>query len=339
MKHATQGAAGNAQAASRAGAQGPTGGGRALRSVCLVNCYDYQEYVVEAVRSALEQTVPFDEIVVVDDGSRDASAARLAEAFAGDPRVSLVRQANGGQLSCFHTGLARSTGELVFFLDADDAYEPGYLERALEVYTRHPECGVLLAAHRLVGERQGVRRVTEVDADLGFGAVLALSRSLKKLGIAPTSTLSARRALLERFLPLPEALLADWRTRADDVLVFGLALAGARRRTLAEPQVRYRVHGANAWFGRRHDAAYEYARELAITRLLRRLQDHLGYGDALAGHAHHEYRTLAQPTRAQLATYLKLVLRSDLRLGRKWTLMRTILTHHLRSRGRADEGR
>ncbi len=312
------------------------GAGRALRAVCLVNCFDYEPYVVEAVRSALEQSVPFDEVVVVDDGSRDRSAARVREAFAGEPRVALVRQENGGQLSCFHSGLARSSGDLVFFLDADDAYEPRYLERALEVYRAHAECDALFVGHRLVGAAEGLRSVTPKDADLGFGAVLALSRSLKKLGVAPTSTLSARRPVLERFLPLPGSLVADWRTRADDVLMFGLALAAARRRTLAEPLVRYRVHGANAWYGRRHDAAYEYRRELAITRLLDHLTRYLGYGEGLANHAHHEFRTLPRPTAAQLSTYLKLAWRSDLRWGRKWTLCRSMLAHHLRSRRGGD---
>lgn len=327
-----------ASPAEGAGTRSSADPARTLRAVCLVNCFDYETYVVDAVRSALEQSVPFDEIVVVDDGSRDSSAARVREAFAGEPRVALVRQQNGGQLTCFHSGLASSRSDLVFFLDADDAYEPHYLQRALEVYRAHPDCDALFVAHRLVGSAEGVRRVTPTDADLGFGAVLALSRSLKKLGVAPTSTLSARRSALERFLPLPAALVPDWRTRADDVLMFGLALAAARRRTLAEPLVRYRVHGANAWYGRRHDAPYEYRRELAITRLLRHLTQHLGYGEALASHAHHEFRTIPRPTGEQLATYLKLVWRSDLRWGRRWTLTRSLLAHHLGSRRERGAG-
>lgn len=307
---------------------------RPLRASCLVNCFDYERYVVEAVQSALAQSEAFDEIVVVDDGSRDGSAGRVAQAFAGEPRVSLVRQTNGGQLSAFHTGLARSSSEIVFFLDADDVYEPRYLERALAVYRAHPECEALACAHRLFGRREGLVRLVPEDRDLGFAAVLARSRSLKKLAVSPTSTLSVRRTVLERFLPLPDPMTADWRTRADDVLTFGVALAGARRRYLAEPLVGYRVHDSNAWYGRQRDETYEYRRELALTRLLRHLQHHLGYGDELAGHAHHEYRTFPRPNAAQLATYVKLALRADLRAARRWGMVGSILAHHLGSRRR-----
>jgi len=316
----------------RLGCAVPSPDTRALRTTCLVNCFNYEEFVVDAVGSALAQTTPFDEVVVVDDGSGDASAARIEEVFGDDPRVILVRQANAGQLACLQTGLARSAGDVVCFLDADDVYEPRYLERILALYRDRPDIGAVACARRYFGDRSGVESLFDVDTDLGFGAVLANSGSLPKIRATPTSTISARRVVLKRFLPVPEAFCGDWRTRADDVLAFGVALSCARRYYVAEPIVGYRVHGTNAYHGHKFDAVHKYLREIATTRILRHLVNHLGYGEGLIDHAHDEFCTIERPTGTQLAMYLKIAARAQLRLGRRVTLMHAILRHYVQSR-------
>ena len=171
----------------------PAAAGAGLRASCLVNNYDYGRYVVDAVTSALVQTAPFEEIVVVDDGSTDDSREKLRSAFRGEPRVRLIEKDNEGQLSCFHRALEVSTGDVIFFLDADDVYAPEYLETLRALYRRRPDCHFAISAYRTFGrEEREVRRFDE-DTDLGYSAVLALTRSLVKLWVSPTSTLSARR--------------------------------------------------------------------------------------------------------------------------------------------------
>ena len=232
-----------------------------LRTTCLVNCYNYEDFVVEAVRSALMQSHPFDEVIVVDDGSTDESADRVASEFRGDSRVVVLRKPNEGQLSCFHHGFAASSGDLIFFLDADDRYEGSYLEKIGGIYRANPGVHFAISAYHTFGDEQrSVRRFDE-DRELGYSAVLALTRSLIKLWVSPTSTLSMRRSVLERFLPLPHP--EDWRTRADDCLLFGASLAGASKYYSAAPLVGYRVHGKNRWHGRVFDETYE-----ALTYLL-----------------------------------------------------------------------
>src|SRR5207302_4981495 len=90
--------------------------GAVLASV-VVNNHNYERFVGEAVESALAQTYPHTEVVVVDDGSTDGSRDVL-ERFRGD--IQLVLKPNGGQRSAFNAGLERSSGDLVCFLDADD---------------------------------------------------------------------------------------------------------------------------------------------------------------------------------------------------------------------------
>ncbi len=305
----------------------PVGAG--LRASCLINNYDYAPYLVEAVASACAQTRSFDEIVVVDDGSTDDSVARVRERFGADPRVVLVEKTNGGQLSCFHSGLRASHGDLLFFLDADDVYEPGYLARAVEVYRGHPECHGLVSAYREFGKRDAVVRRFAEDRDLGYSAVLALTRSLTKLWVSPTSTLSFRRGVLERFLPLPRP--QDWRTRADDCLLFGSAMAGARKRFLAQPWVGYRIHADNRWYGRTFDAACEAERERALGRLLADLVERLSLDD-LAALGPGEFARNPDPTLRRLRHYLRVARRAGLPWAERARQAGSMATHLLRSR-------
>lgn len=94
----------------------------------LIPCYNSEAYIADAVTSALDQTRSPDELIVIDDGSTDASVAQLAQF--GD-RVKLVRRQNGGTAAARNTGLAAATGPLIAFLDADDAWPRDSLERRL----------------------------------------------------------------------------------------------------------------------------------------------------------------------------------------------------------------
>ncbi len=302
----------------------PAKSGHPMRTSCLVNNYNYALYVVEAVRSALDQTHLFDEIIVVDDGSTDDSVAKLRAEFGGESRVVVVEKENAGQLSCFNCGFAASTGDLVCFLDADDVYDPAYLATLREMYHARPECHAVVSAYRTFGrEERRVRRSSE-DRDLGYSAVLALTRSLTKLWVSPTSTLSMRRSVLERFLPL--ARLEDWRTRADDCLLFGTALAGARKHYSAAPLVGYRIHRDNHWYGREFNAAYEAEREAALGRLLVDLQARLGLA-GLAGRAHEEFAQIAKPDLRQLRHYGRIAARAPVSLGARAGMVGAMVRH------------
>lgn len=267
-------------------------GGRATTS-CLINNYNYGRYVHEAVASALAQTVPFDEVIVVDDGSTDGSQAILKERYGQDPRVRIVLQANGGQLSAFHAGLAHSSGEVVFFLDADDRYLPRRVERTLQVFSDHPACEAVLTPVILFGNESGIGsmrdsrgryfRLFETPEPHGhFGGremTVELSACCEDLPStrwagSPTSGLAVRRRMLQRFLPLPAELEPEWRTRADDCIVFGLALANAVRFYLHSPLVEYRIHGENLFAGKAREA--KQVRDRKVDVLLEALRERLG---------------------------------------------------------------
>jgi glycosyltransferase involved in cell wall biosynthesis len=94
------------------------------------------ETIARAVRSVLAQSVPVLEVLVVDDGSPDDIAAALA----GFPEsVRVIRQPNGGASAARNRGLDEARGEWIAFLDADDEWLPGRLERQFEAVQQHPE--------------------------------------------------------------------------------------------------------------------------------------------------------------------------------------------------------
>lgn len=83
-------------------------------------------FLAEAIRSALDQTYPPHEVIVVDDGSDDASAA-----IAASHKATVIRQPNRGVSAARNAGLAKASGEYVALLDADDIWLPTKLEQQL----------------------------------------------------------------------------------------------------------------------------------------------------------------------------------------------------------------
>lgn len=274
--------------------------GNGQRIVCLINNYNYGRYVFEAVESALGQTRPFAEIIVVDDGSTDGSPSELLARYGRNPRIKLVFQDNGGQLSAFQAGLAAAAGDFVFFLDADDRFVPTKVADVMEVFESHPGCGMVCHPVALFGAQSGfdfVRRPERPAEALRTGGgdpwplfssdempAFSLGSGLKDPGPlwrwlgSPTSGMAFRRAALDRFMPLPEEMLPLWRIRADDCLVLGLAVSGNERIYLHRPLSEYRVHNANGFFNRtvKEDSGHRQATLLLQQELLRRC----GLGDS-----------------------------------------------------------
>lgn len=82
---------------------------------CVIPSYDQQEYLNSAIDSVLAQTVPFDEVIVVDDGSTDESL-KIARSY----NIKVISQVNKGLASARNTGTMNATSDYILFLDADD---------------------------------------------------------------------------------------------------------------------------------------------------------------------------------------------------------------------------
>ena len=110
----------------------------------VVVCYNQAQYLGEAIESALAQTYQFVEILVVDDGSTDETA-QVAAAF---PRVHYLHQSNRGLPAARNTGLRRSTGEYIVFLDADDRLLPDAVQQGMHCFGDFPDSAFVSGSYR-----------------------------------------------------------------------------------------------------------------------------------------------------------------------------------------------
>lgn len=117
----------------------------------VIPAFNAAETLAETLRSAAAQTLRDLEILVVDDGSRDATADLTLAAGAADARIRLIRTANGGVAAARNRGIAEARGDFVAPLDADDLWHPAKLERQLAVFRDGPaDLGFVYSNHRLI---------------------------------------------------------------------------------------------------------------------------------------------------------------------------------------------
>lgn len=102
----------------------------------IIPSYNSARFIRTTVESVLRQSPPEFELLVVDDGSTDDSAA-IVESY---KEVRLIRQPNKGVAAARNAGLALARGEYLVFLDADDVLLPGALEAGLNAFADHPDC-------------------------------------------------------------------------------------------------------------------------------------------------------------------------------------------------------
>ncbi|MET0508039.1 MAG: glycosyltransferase family 2 protein [Burkholderiaceae bacterium] len=112
-----------------------------VRISVIIPLFDKEPFIEAAVRSALDNGPGVFEVIVVDDGSRDRGADIVAAI--DDPRINLIRKANGGVSSARNTGLDHATGDWIAFLDADDFWLPGFVAAIQTLIARYPQCAMV----------------------------------------------------------------------------------------------------------------------------------------------------------------------------------------------------
>jgi glycosyltransferase involved in cell wall biosynthesis len=126
----------------------------------VIPLYNKGREISRAIHSVLDQTFADFELVVVDDGSTDASVDEV-KAFE-DARIRLVHRKHvnsGGGHAARNRGIAEARAEMVAFLDADDEWKPEYLETVLSLVQRYPGCGAYATAYEIVSEMDQPRLV------------------------------------------------------------------------------------------------------------------------------------------------------------------------------------
>jgi peptidoglycan-N-acetylglucosamine deacetylase len=190
----------------------------------IVPAYNESKVISTTVERILASDYEHLEVIVVDDGSLDNTSEVIRTRFGNDPRVTLLRVANGGKAKALNAGLARANGAVVVALDADTQFEPATISRLVRWFV-DPKVGAV-AGNAKVGNR--INMITRWQA-----LEYIVAQNLERRALAALGTLTV----------IPGAVGA-WRRSA-------LAeLGGFRSDTLAEDQdltislqkAGYRVH-------------------------------------------------------------------------------------------------
>lgn len=210
----------------------------------VVNNYNYDRFLAVSIDSALNQRYPNTEIVVVDDGSTDNSRAIIA---AYGDRVIRVLKENGGQASAFNAGFVHSHGDVIIFLDADDALLPYTVTHIMDAFAATPNVAKVQYRMEIIddhgiatGQIQPATHLRMLNGDLRR-YVLSFPEDMTWMA---TSGNAFARSVLSQFFPMPESAYdaggADWYLSHLSPLlgnVVSLDLVGAY----------YRVHTRNLY--------------------------------------------------------------------------------------------
>jgi hypothetical protein len=213
---------------------------RPIRVTVLVDTYNYGHFIEEAIESVLAQDFPPEqmEILVVDDGSADDTADRVRRY--GD-RIQYFCKPNGGQASALNFGIARARGEIVAFLDGDDYWLPGKLQRVAAEFEKHPEAGMVY--HDFCCKRGPLADPVPDSGLAGVSGFLPDNRKmLLGYDLYPTAALAFRRSVLERLLPVPENLIVQADAHLTACVIFVAPIV-----YIDQPLTVYRVHADNLW--------------------------------------------------------------------------------------------
>ncbi|MGH7801480.1 MAG: glycosyltransferase [Thermodesulfobacteriota bacterium] len=212
----------------------------------IINNYNYGGFLKEAIDSALNQTYPNTEVIVVDDGSTDNSKDIIATY---ENRVIPVNKKNGGQGSTFNAGFEVSNGKVIYFLDSDDILLPTAVERSIpffnnpEVVKVHWPLWIVDKGGKKTGDIKPTKALPEGD----FSDVILKGGPTSCIS-SPTSGNAWDRRFLEKVFPVPEDV--DYYKICADEYLYTLAPVFGKLKKISEPQGFYRLHGKNIYSGK-----------------------------------------------------------------------------------------
>lgn len=207
----------------------------------VIDNYNYGRFLGDAIRSALGQSYPCTETIVVDDGSTDCSREVIGSF---SDRIIPVLKENGGQASAFNAGFAASRGDMVIFLDSDDELLPDTAGRVAAAIRANPELAKVMYRMEIIdaaGTPTG-RVKPAPHLPLRSGDIRRHTRTFPyDQSWMATSGNAFAAGVLRQILPIPEdtySFCADWYVSHLSAL-FGPVLF------LEEIGARYRLHGSN----------------------------------------------------------------------------------------------
>jgi glycosyltransferase involved in cell wall biosynthesis len=237
--------------------------------ICLINNFNYSQYLPACIDSALSQSLPFNKIIIVDDGSSDNSREVIESYQNHNPKIISIFQENQGQMSTFNAAEQLiSENSQVFLLDADDVYPSDYLELMVEKFpTKIPNFTFCEPRYTKSSE------ISSIDsANAGnqksqiYPKTSAIVRSRRCWIGGPTSCISMSGSLFKTIFPYTYA--SEFRIRADDGIIFSASLAGSEKVYIPSLSIIYRVHEKNSFYNTSATKSASIKHDAAILKLV-----------------------------------------------------------------------
>ncbi len=214
----------------------------------IIPIYNAYDYLRPAMDSVIYQTLREIEIICVDDGSTDQSLEILKEYQKNDDRVRIVTEANAGPGLARNNGLGRARGEYIAFLDADDFFEPTFLETLYE-RAKRDELDIVIARYDIYNSRRAIfAKADEGDHIDIFDGDVVSSKNEHPDYILSSTTGSAWNKMFRRSFIVDKELtfLPDVKIY-EDVYFTVTALSLAERvGRVPEILIHHRVHSEQA---------------------------------------------------------------------------------------------
>lgn len=206
----------------------------------IINTYNYGLFIEETIGSVLAQDYPADrvEILIVDDGSTDDTAARVKK-FGN--RVRYLYKQNGDYASAIVYGFQQSSGRLIALLDGDDFWLANKLSRVAREFQQNPFAQMVYHRYLYWDSRDG-RMWDEAAVAEVSGEILSDRRKLLTYTPGPTSTLVFRRESFQKLsnVPLDRGFMFD-------IFLYAAVLFLGPVVCVPDVLMKYRVHGGNRW--------------------------------------------------------------------------------------------
>jgi|GEM_PF-1470548 len=215
-----------------------------LKISAIIPAYNAEAFILEAIRSIEAQTYPIDEIIVVDDGSKDGTVAKVEQY--GSKRVKLVRKPNGGSASARNLGIQVACGDVIAFLDADDQWLPQKVEKQIE---RMQQTGAALVYCGKVWVDEQGRPIVNRDPQVSYPEGEILKDLIQGNYITSTSCVVATRESLEAVDGFNEIKHV---AGAEDHELWLRMAKNYRFAATREELVLYRRHSSNMTNNRQH---------------------------------------------------------------------------------------
>ena len=171
-----------------------------------ISLYNKEHSIERAVLSVVNQTIPPREVIIVDDGSTDNSstiARKLSEKFSV---VTCIQQENSGVSVARNRGFKEAETRLVCLLDADDVWEPGYVDNLIELISAAPEANFYSLAYRMSSDKGWLK--PEVDLPGNYIGIVdnPLKIYSRGYGLIHTSAICFKKDFFEATGGFPQGI-------------------------------------------------------------------------------------------------------------------------------------